>query len=266
MIYIATVHFQTNKWIWPQLKYLNKYIQPYELYACCNGVEPGILKNYGKCFSTKFRSTGGANHAENLNFLAKQILKVAKPDDILMFLDGDAFPISEAIVPQIELWLEHVPLAAIRHERGASPLIPHPAFCVTTVGFWKRLQGDWTPASWVMPGGTVVLEPGCKIFKRLTEQKIAWHSVRRTNMVNIDQTYFGVYGSVVYHHGAGFRPYWVPDFHAKTGAHTQYIATSAEIVEKMMERHDDFFRVFTEEKYLDELEAALKQRGFSLGG
>lgn len=264
MIYIATVHFQTNRWIWPQLKYLNKYLtQPHEIYACCNGVEPGLLKNYAKCFSTKFSSTGSTNHGENLNFLAQQILKVAKPQDILVFLDGDAFPISPAFETQLDIWMQHVPLAAMRRD-GISSLIPHPAFCVTTAGFWKQIQGDWLPASWVMLDGTVVLEPGTKVFKRLTTQKLKWHSVRRTNMLDLDKVYFGVYGNVVYHHGAGFRPYSVPDFHSNTGAHTQYIATASEIVMRMMELHDDFFRVFTEEKYLEVLEAALKNRGYAL--
>ena len=48
-------------------------------------------------------------------------------------------------------------------------------------------------------------DPGGKILKVLEERGIGWNPVLRTNSKDLHPIFFGVYGGVIYHHGAGFR-------------------------------------------------------------
>ena len=60
-----------------------------------------------------------------------------------MFLDGDAFPIADPM-PMIEEGLAQAPLVAVRRAENLDEPQPHPCFCVTTVGTWRSLPGDWS--------------------------------------------------------------------------------------------------------------------------
>ena len=60
-----------------------------------------------------------------------------------MFIDGDAFPIVDPM-PVIEEGLAKAPLVAARRAENGNDPQPHPCFCVTTVGTWHSLPGDWS--------------------------------------------------------------------------------------------------------------------------
>jgi hypothetical protein len=46
---------------------------------------------------------------------------------------------------------------------------------------------------------------GANLMRRLELSGTAWVPVLRSNRVDLDPLYFGVYGDAIYHHGAGFR-------------------------------------------------------------
>lgn len=189
MIHIATVHWRDPRWLEPQRRYLARNLEaPYRVHA--------DLEETGE--------KGPTGHAAKLNALAAQISREAAPEDVLIFLDGDAFPIAP-LDRFLEDTLARFPLAAIRRDENLGDKQPHPAFCATTVGFWQHVGGDWSRGPWTNDVGWEIDDPGGRLLATLTEKEIDWHPLRRTNRVNLHPVLFGLYDDVVYHHGAGFR-------------------------------------------------------------
>jgi hypothetical protein len=201
MIHIATVHWSSDRWIDVQLRYLERHVrQPFQVYAAMDGIETDHRERFH--FSG---SMGNVQHPVKLNRLAERIAEEAAADDLLVFLDGDAFPIAsfDDAVPQL---LDGRPLAAIRRDENVGDPQPHPSFCVTTMGFWQEIGGDWSRGQpWKNAEGEEVDDVGGKVMKALADRGIEWSPILRTNVKDLHPILFGVYGDVVYHHGAGFR-------------------------------------------------------------
>ncbi len=201
MLYVATVHWKSDKWIDIQLRYLKRNIsEPFQTFAVLNGIDP----SYEKLFDTVVPAFG--MHAGKLNLLAAEIGGVAKPDDIILFLDGDAFPIADPMAAIHDALSEGSLLAVRRDENSGDPQ-PHPCFCAITVSQWQRLQGDWSPGMlWTNKLGEQVTDVGGNLYGSLIRTGRHWTPLLRTNLWNPHPLWFGIYGDVVYHHGAGFRP------------------------------------------------------------
>lgn len=173
---------------------------PHEIWTSLEGIDP----SYGRFFDRVIEQRG--SHAGKLNHLAMEISEVADDDDRLMFLDGDAFPIADPL-PLIEDGLGRAPLLAVRRAENAEEPQPHPCFCVTTVGTWRRLRGDWTAGpTWPGAHGRPITDVGGNLLRRLELTQTPWVEILRTNRNNLDSLYFAIYGDAIYHHGAGFRP------------------------------------------------------------
>ncbi|MGH9019201.1 MAG: hypothetical protein ACRDY1_15735, partial [Acidimicrobiales bacterium] len=145
------------------------------------------------------------SHAAKLNRLAEIVAEDSGPHDILIFLDGDAFP-----VRPLARWLDEVlaraPLTAIRRDENLGDPQPHPSFCATTVGFWKEIGGDWLPGgTWINTAGREVMDTGGNLLYALRRQGIEWVPLLRSNTANPHPVWFGVYAHRIYHHGAGFQ-------------------------------------------------------------
>ena len=99
------------------------------------------------------------------------------------------------------------PLVAVRRAENVGDPQPHPCFCVTSVGTWRRLPGDWS-GGYTWPGhrGKLVTDVGGNLLRALELAQLEWVQILRSNRVNLDPLFFGLYGDVIYHHGAGFRP------------------------------------------------------------
>jgi hypothetical protein len=202
MLHIATVHWQNGRWIEIQLRYLNRHLTvPFRVYAFLD-------KATGHLGSRCFYSCSDpiTDHATKLNRLA-DVIQRAAPDarDLLIFLDGDAFPIGDvgALVRQR---LQTAPLTAVQRRENNGDRQPHPCFCATTVGFWREIGGDWSEGhTWVSRAGKPTTDVGGNLLGVLERQGIAWHPLLRSNRLNLHPVWFGIYADVVYHHGAGFR-------------------------------------------------------------
>lgn len=204
MIYICTVHYQTEVWIRPQLEFIKKNIdRPYKIVACVP--ETRNCKDFylESCYEND--SILSYNHADKLNYLSKIVCLEAKPTDVIIFLDGDAFPI-KPIGRYLEEKLSKYALIAVQRKENDGDMNPHPSFAATTVGFWKKIEGDWYPGySWKNCHGSEVSDTGGNLLKILDEHKVNWYPLNRTNRTNIHPLWFGIYDDVVYHHGAGYR-------------------------------------------------------------
>jgi hypothetical protein len=202
MLHIATVHWQNEDWIDIQLERLRRHVSaPYRVYAFLNGVPEANRAKFFHASSEPIRE-----HAVKLNRLADIICPAAKDDgDLIMFLDGDAFPIAN-LMPLLSEKLATHPLVAVQRLENNGDLQPHPCFCATTVGFWKEIGGDWSEGfTWPDRAGNPVTDVGGNLLGILKRREIEWAPLLRSNRTNLHPLWFGVYGNVIYHHGAGFR-------------------------------------------------------------
>jgi hypothetical protein len=200
VIHIATVHWKSSRWIDVQLRYLERHLSsPYRVYACLNEIAGD---RGGELF---FSTRDQGDHAQSLNHLAGVIAEGGDGDDVLVFLDGDAFPIAPLDEP-LRAFLAARPLAAIRRDENGD-VQPHPSFCATTIGGWRELGGDWSKGdrTWKNAQGDDVTDVGAKVLKALEQKGADWTPVLRTNVVDLHPVLFGVYGDLIYHHGGGFR-------------------------------------------------------------
>lgn len=200
MLYIATVHYRSAQWIEIQSTHIREQIAvPHQIWTSLEGID----ESYGAHFDRVIEQQG--THAGKLNHLAREISHVAADDDLLMFLDGDAFPIADPMA-LIADGLARARLVAVRRAENADEPQPHPCFCVTTVGTWRSLPGDWTAGpTWRGAHRKSVSDVGGNLMRTLELTGTPWVEVLRTNRHDVDPLYFAVYGDVVYHHGAGFR-------------------------------------------------------------
>ncbi|MCW3068758.1 MAG: hypothetical protein JWL67_1383 [Solirubrobacterales bacterium] len=200
MLYIATAHFRSPRWIEIQTRYLREQIStPFETWSSLEEIDPSYARHFDRIIEQR------GPHAGKLNHLAMEIAEEAADEDLLMFLDGDAFPIADPM-PLIEDGLARAPLIAVRRAENLDEPQPHPCFCVTTVGTWRTLPGDWSSGpTWAGPRGLRRSDVGGNLLRRLELTKTPWVDVLRTNRTNLDPVYFAIYGDTIYHHGAGFR-------------------------------------------------------------
>lgn len=140
MIHVLTVHWKNEDWIEAQFGFLKRHInRSFQVYAFLNGIDPAAYKE--KFFYISDEEI--KSHATKLNLLADVACMAAESnDDWLIFIDSDAFPIAN-VVEYAESRLAKYPLIAVRRDENFGDPQPHPCFCITTVGFWKQIEGDW---------------------------------------------------------------------------------------------------------------------------
>lgn len=222
VIHIVTVHFRSPVWIDRQLHSIEKYAPGSTTWASLDFIEPGYFKKFthATCLETEDLGPGiepyasqsddpsGDRHGLKLNELARRVGQVADDADTIVFLDGDALLMS----PLEHLLHMDLPFTAVRRDENDGDQFPHPSFCMTTVGQWRRLQGDWRRGEYVTSAtGRVMTDTGTRLLGQLEMARAPWTPLLRMNTVNAHPVWFGVYGTpsigpVVYHHGAGFRP------------------------------------------------------------
>ncbi|HEY1763339.1 MAG TPA: hypothetical protein VGF85_00355 [Opitutaceae bacterium] len=202
MLHVATVHWQSARWIEIQLRYLGRHLEePFRVYAFLNEISEGEDTKFHYASHEPIRE-----HAIKLNRLADVILRQAASDaDRILFLDGDAFPIG-ALTPFLDRRLQAAPLAAVQRLENNGDRQPHPCFCATTVGFWRMIGGDWNEGHhWLNASRAPMSDVGGNLLGILERRGLPWHPLLRTNRHNLHPVWFGIYADRVYHHGAGFR-------------------------------------------------------------
>lgn len=200
MLYVITVHHESPRWIEIQARHLRRHISvPYQAWSSLQGIDPAYAAHFDRVIDQ------AGVHAGKLNHLAMEISSEAQDGDLLMFLDGDAFPIADPM-PLIHDGLAKAPLIAVRRAENLDDRQPHPCFCVTTVGTWRALHGDWSEGHrWPDRNGRLVTDVGGNLLRALELTGTPWVEVLRSNRKELDPLFFAVYGDVIYHHGAGFR-------------------------------------------------------------
>jgi hypothetical protein len=198
LIHIATIHWPTSRWIDIQQYYLKKNIS--EEFSCFAVIH---VKSEQEATGFEYiKRSVSADHAKHLNHLQSEVIKSASgDDDILVFLDGDAFPVIP-LDEHLKNWLEKAPLVAIQRPENDGEFLPHPGFSAARIRTWKELGACWGPSRTVSGFGR---DPGGGLYDRIEELGIGWVKLLRTNRYNLHPLFFGIYQDVLYHHGAGFR-------------------------------------------------------------
>ena len=181
VLYIATVHYGSPDWIEIQTRYLREHISvPYQTWSSLQLIDPSYAVHFDRIV------VQGGRHSGKLNHLAMEISQEASDGDLLMFLDGDAFPIADPM-PMIRDGLATAPLIAVRRAENLDERQPHPCFCVTTVGAWRELCGDWSAGyMWVDSRGRLLTDAGGNLLRELELTKTPWVEVLRSNRKNLD--------------------------------------------------------------------------------
>lgn len=204
MLHIATAHVGSDAWVELQLeRYRRHTTERYRTYAILDRLD-------GR--GAPFDWAGEASEAERreagptFNRLAKAVCERAGDDDVVVFTHGDAWPIRDGWNERIRYWLAAHPLVAVNRAENAGDPHAHDSFCATTCGFWKRLGGDWSPGPrWPSAAGGTTTDTGAVLWRQLEEGGVEWRRLQRSSDHDLHPLWFGVYGDLVYHHGAGFR-------------------------------------------------------------
>lgn len=200
LLHVATIHHKSPRWIEIQAGYLQRHISvPFQTWSSLEGIDRSYASHFDRVLEQRGPQAGKLNH------LAREISYVAADDDLIMFLDGDAFPIADPL-PVVMHGLARAPLVAVRRAEVQDEPQPHPCFCVTSVGAWRALRGDWSSGwAWPRENGELVSDVGANLLRALELSQTPWVELLRTNGSKLHPLSFAIYGDVVYHHGEGFR-------------------------------------------------------------
>ena len=198
MVHILTIHFK-DKWIDIQKRNLEKYLsEPYKVYS-------RIGENF-ELHRDKFDGAieGKGHWTESMKLLLDFVRDNAQPNDKVLLLDSDAFPIAP-ITEFLNEKLESYPFVSCQepqHEWDTNYKIPHPMFMLFKathilegeLGHYlsniiKDKYNNW----W---GGGI---------EWMKKHNYEYYPIERSNKINLHPLYFGVYENLIYHHWAGSR-------------------------------------------------------------
>lgn len=210
MIHVATVHWKDNRFIEPQQKFIKKNLDNFKVWAYLDKIEHSLYNpsDFFYCADSEIQKgeAGAPFHGQKLQSLFNKIKShpETNDDDVIVFLDGDAWPIQH-LNDFIFRELKKFPLIAVVREENAGDQQPHPCFCFCRVGFWKNHNLNWRYGLLDNKNYPTRQDVGGFLLQYLKNKKIEWKKLTRTKSLDKHPVFYGVYGDLVYHHGAGYR-------------------------------------------------------------
>ena len=208
MIYYITMHHNIDRFVQLQAQHIyDNTSSDYKIYCGLAGINleidasETVYKNHCIYDITNIEN----QHWFRMNYLFNCLAKdqTFHDDDLVVFIDGDAFPI-ETWEGKVRSELDTHALVAVERREDLEPLMeekwkpyPHPLFCVAKAKFWQENAIKWKLDS---SRGVSTCGPLLKEWLEMNGHTI--YPLLRTNVFNIHPLYFGVYGDIVYHHGA----------------------------------------------------------------
>ncbi len=256
---IVSVHTGDTDWVGQQGAQVSRNVDlPFSLYTSVNdgleeetskswhaatGREPVYVVSNSSVMAAErvaysrsiLTAPDSINHGVQLHHLAKRAChELAHKDDVLLFLDADAWPLSnlrEEILPILDDENNGVDLVAVRRSVEGMALWPHPSFAATTCGVWHKYNLSWSlpphgkvPIAykellegriWKASEGLLChskpnLDTGAPLWSVFNDTSHNWVALERINRLDLDPLFYGVYGRetgkpLVYHQGAGSR-------------------------------------------------------------
>jgi hypothetical protein len=190
MINVVTVHWKSRFFQDIQYENIARNIKDFRIWAFIDKVPKGD----GSLDSARYfyhADSGRINHLVKLDMLADLVCNSSLPDDVILFMDGDAWPVAP-IQEFIENSLKGASVGAVvRRENWER--YPHPCFTFTTVRYWRESNLSWSKKNIN------------HILHVLESRKDGWVEIKRTGGLSDHLVFFSIYGEMVYHHGGGFR-------------------------------------------------------------
>lgn len=193
MINVLTVHYRSTSWIPIQNRCLKNYLRNYQVWSFIDEVKFNSSDfDFHSVKESKVSESGSIGHAKKLDMLVAD-LKELPDNDIIIFLDGDSFPIS-----QLNKFIENTLadydfISIVREEMGHK--FPHPSFACCKLGLWRKHNLTWG----------VKFDTGGILQEQIESKNIKWKKLKRTQSIGTHPVMFGVYGNIIYHHTAAFR-------------------------------------------------------------
>jgi hypothetical protein len=208
VIHVGTLHYRDSRWIDVQLAYLGRNTDAEaRTYVSLEGVPAASARGFDVALEHDGVAEGrkAAFRIEaKLDRLTRRMVDDAGREDLIVVMHGDTL-VLPGWLPAVRGMVDESRFCGIRRDEIGEP-IPHWSFCATTAGLWNDLDATWAhgPRHWDFYG-YVVTDTGAMLLEDLERNGVPWRPLLRSNAVDVHPLWFGIYGDVVYHHGAGFR-------------------------------------------------------------
>jgi hypothetical protein len=188
------------------MRYLQKYTKP-EDYTVVLGTymwDENIKREFPSNYKIINMNNVPNEHYLQMMYLYDKVTKdIAQPNDIVAFLDGDAFPICAGWVDKLKKYMSEYNMACIyRYEdRGYQDVDGYwPAPHLSFSAFNKRIK-DIYDLRWELTGDHFAHT----IVDKIRNNGLKVKELKRTNVYNAHNVMFGVYDDMIYHNGSGTR-------------------------------------------------------------
>ena len=248
MLHIVTINWTTDKWIDIQADSFKEFIKiPYKVYTKLGNMGDDMFKKHSHKFY--YCAPGKENEKSHVTIGTKlsldEIKKDLNPDDIILFIDSDAFLINnlDILIKKLEEY-PFVSCQEPQHEIDPTRKIPHPMFLMFKA---KTLNEKlYYYLTTIINMGTGTWWDG--LIQWMKDNKYEYYPVERSNKINLHPLYFGLYEDIIYHHWAGSRKMITrPDrrLHKQTGESLESIAEknhklSNQVYEQILHQKDVF--------------------------
>tara|TARA_Y100000310_G_scaffold344041_1_gene454752 strand:+ start:32949 stop:33815 length:867 start_codon:yes stop_codon:yes gene_type:complete len=212
MIHIVTQHFGTQAWFEIQKNHIEKYTPDKSLYKVYLLVYKTTLpenfevpSNYEVINLDEKEGLRNDHYAIVEECYDRFIKEKVEDDDIVIYMDNDAFPIDGMWSYKIMEYLQNNHICAVHRyeDRGmAQPdqYYPYPHLCFYS--FKKKDREQYGFVHEIPPGYPC---PGFTINDLVKEKGLNVKELVRTNKFNHHPTMFGVYDDLIYHQSCGSR-------------------------------------------------------------
>ena len=198
MLHIFTIH-TNDKWADIQLQHFEKYINcDYQVYVRMNENHEEYMNKYDVCVPGMSR-----HQSDSFKILYDIVKDSILPDDIVIRIDSDAFPIDNTFIDIITENLKKYQMIAIEepeHELDLNIRIPHPSFMAFTAkSLFNGLDECLCSRSMKYENWWG------DVMNWIESEDRKYYPLVRYNKVNLHPLYYGIYGGIIYHHWAGSR-------------------------------------------------------------
>ena len=208
MINIITTIFGRDDWLEIQAQHLQKYTkEPYTVHCFLDGnlnksaEDIDNLYNHYPCY--QFYRVMGGEHYTQVNECVRVISPQLTNEDIILFLDCDAFPCDKNWQKTVRENLSTHDITAVvmrenYHMDDSYNDIPHLCFFATTKQIWEENSLEWGLERKYQ-------NPQRGMLDRINAANLTIKEFNRTNEFDAHRVCFGIYGDIVYHHACGIR-------------------------------------------------------------
>lgn len=209
MIHVLTLHYGTTAWVDIQRRHIEKFTERDD-YAVWFAkykakIDQSILPKDWSIIDLDSSYVGKNEHYLQMNWIYQHVKNNINDDDIVVFMDSDAFPCSREWAPYLNTVLEKEDSVVVLHmyeNRGTQhpdAYHPYPDLCFFAC---KKKTIEKYKLEWQLNGKP---NPGFHMKDLIIKNNLLVYELKRSNIFDAHKVMFGVYGEIIYHQAAGSR-------------------------------------------------------------